>query len=250
MRRSCRKVPVAEVRRAERDGNGSGGNVAAAGGPNAVGVGGICSGGSGLRSGMHAIDMRLAGIKERLKRVAAKEWIPGGVIAAIVTACMLALALLRLFGDWSVSDGAAAEPGQGPSRPVEAHCGRPCCPAVGARDPAQETAGRPPCRMPDRAEREPRTRLSLKSPRTRSAGGAGTRLSLKSPRTRSAGGRSRWRSASGRTAMPLAPGMAERGADGPVAVVRSPAPPSRLRRSILSPSNSLSAGAGGKATLS
>ena len=233
MRRSCRKAPVAEVRRAERDGNGSGGNVAAAGRPDAVGVGGICSGGSGLRSGMHDIDMRLAGIEERLKRVAAKEWIPGGVIAAIITACMLALALLRLFGDWSVSDGAAAEPGQGPSRPAEAHCGRPCCPAVGARDPAQETAGRPPRRMPGRAEREPRTRLSLKSPCTRSAVG-----------------RSRWRNASGRTAMPLAPGMAERGVDEPVAVVRPPAPPSRLRRSILSPSNSLSAGTGGKATLS
>ena len=79
--------------------NGFDENVAPVGKPNGGGGGGIYSSGSALQSKIHDIDTRLARIEERLKHVATKEWILAGVIGAIVTASMLALALLKLFGD-------------------------------------------------------------------------------------------------------------------------------------------------------
>ena len=79
--------------------NGFDENVAAVGKPNGGEGGGIHSGGSGLQSKIHDIDTRLGRIEERLKHAATTEWILAGVIGAIVTASMLALAVLKLFGE-------------------------------------------------------------------------------------------------------------------------------------------------------
>ena len=62
--------------------------------------GGDFSGGNGSLLGqIHEIDKRLARIEERLTHMPTKAWILAGVITAIVTASLLALALLRILGD-------------------------------------------------------------------------------------------------------------------------------------------------------
>ena len=66
----------------------------------ADGRGGDFSGGNGSLLGqIHEIDKRLARIEERLSHMPTKAWTLAGVITAIVTASVLALALLRLLGD-------------------------------------------------------------------------------------------------------------------------------------------------------
>ncbi len=73
-------------------------NIWALGKPN--GRGGDYSGGNGSLLGqIHEIDKRLTRIEERLTHMPTKAWTLAGVITAIVTASMLALALLRLLGD-------------------------------------------------------------------------------------------------------------------------------------------------------
>lgn len=73
-------------------------NISAQGKPN--GRGGDFSGGNGSLLGqIHEIDKRLTRIEERLTHMPTKAWILAGVITAIVTASLLALALLRLLGN-------------------------------------------------------------------------------------------------------------------------------------------------------
>ena len=52
-----------------------------------------------LYNKVHEIDKRLVRIEGQLKHVATKAWILGGVITGIITAAVLALALLKLFDD-------------------------------------------------------------------------------------------------------------------------------------------------------
>jgi len=73
-------------------------NISPQGKPNGRG-GGFPDGNTALLERIHDIDKRLTRIEERLTHMPTKAWILAGVITAIVTASLLALALLRLLGD-------------------------------------------------------------------------------------------------------------------------------------------------------